>query len=179
MQIKRKGGFYNYSLVLPCFLLTCLTVVLFWLPPESPAKMVLGMNIFTSFFVLLLLLSKNIPSATETIPLIGAYYCINMVMIATSTCSCTIVVHIFFRGQGQVPPLLRKIFLQILARIYCMTPSPAAAAQPAQNKPPTNNKSSASIVTSAVNIQGLQTTSKFLFVFSIYLLLNTTFNFYV
>ncbi len=98
--------------------------VLFWLPPESPAKMILGMNIFTSFFVLLLLLSKNVPSATDKIPLIGAYYCLNMVMIAGSTCACTVVVHIYFRGNGKVPYILRKIFLQFLARILCMEGPP-------------------------------------------------------
>ena len=57
-------------------------------------------------------------------------------MIAASTCSCTVVVHIFFRGQGQVPSILRKIFLEILARIFCMvnTPPGAAAAAEAQAK---------------------------------------------
>lgn len=124
IKMRRKGGFYNYILVLPCILLSVLTMVLFWLPPESPAKMLLGMNIFTSFFVMLLLLSKNVPSATDKIPLIGAYYCLNMVMIATSTCACTVVVHIYFRGNGKVPYILRKIFLQFLARILCMVLPP-------------------------------------------------------
>ena len=82
------------------------------------------MSIFTSFFVLLLLLSKNVPSATDAIPLIGVYYCLNMVMIATSTICCTMVVHIFFRGQGQVPWILRKVFLEFLARIFCMVAPP-------------------------------------------------------
>jgi hypothetical protein len=86
--------------------------------------MVLGMNIFTSFFVLLLLLSKNVPSATNRIPLIGAYYCANMVMIAISTVCCTVVVHIFFRGNGKVPYLVRKIFLNGLARMFCMISPP-------------------------------------------------------
>lgn len=124
--------------LIECRVLTeCLKIkVLFWLPPESPAKMVLGMNIFTSFFVLLLLLSKNVPSATDKIPLIGAYYCLNMVMIATSTCSCTAVVHIFFRGQGQVPWLLRKIFLEFLARVFCMVTPPVLPPAPAYKKQP-------------------------------------------
>ena len=91
--------------------------------------MVLGMNIFTSFFVLLLLLSKNVPSATDRIPLIGGYYCLNMVMIATSTCACTVVVHIFFRGTGKIPYLIRKIFLDFLAKLFCMVP-PAALPAP-------------------------------------------------
>jgi len=95
--------------------------------------MLLGMNIFTSFFVLLLLLSKNVPSATDKIPLIGAYYCLNMLMIATSTIACTIVVHIFFRGQGKVPFLLRKIFLEFLGRLLCMAlPTPLPPLPPQQ-----------------------------------------------
>lgn len=107
------------------------------------------MNIFTSFFVLLLLLSKNVPSATDKIPLIGAYYCLNMVMIATSTCSCTVVVHIFFRGQGQVPTLLRKIFLEILAHIFCMIAPPVLPATAAKSK--TQSQQPATIITSLNN----------------------------
>ena len=38
-------AFYNYILILPCVLLSSLTLVLFWLPPESPAKMVLGTSL--------------------------------------------------------------------------------------------------------------------------------------
>lgn len=167
--MKRKGGFYNYILVLPCVLLSCLTTVnnnfnyfifknyhfftfnkiLFWLPPESPAKMVLGMNIFTSFFVLLLLLSKNVPSASDNIPVIGAYYCLNMVMIATSTCFCTAVVHIFFRGQGHVPFIIRKIFLEFLARIFCMVTPPALPPPPAKKS--RKMEAPATIITSVNN----------------------------
>ena len=42
LKLRRKVAFYNYILILPCVLLSSLTLVLFWLPPESPAKMVLG-----------------------------------------------------------------------------------------------------------------------------------------
>ena len=42
LTIKRQPAFYNYILILPCILLSSLTLVLFWLPPESPAKMQLG-----------------------------------------------------------------------------------------------------------------------------------------
>lgn len=42
LKIKRQPAFYNYILILPCILLSSLTLVLFWLPPESPAKMQLG-----------------------------------------------------------------------------------------------------------------------------------------
>ncbi|CAH8627957.1 unnamed protein product [Schistosoma mattheei] len=40
--LRRNAAFFSYILVLPCVLLASLTLVIFWLPPESPAKMVLG-----------------------------------------------------------------------------------------------------------------------------------------
>lgn len=42
IRVKRIAAFYNYILILPCVLLSSLTLVIFWLPPESPAKMILG-----------------------------------------------------------------------------------------------------------------------------------------
>lgn len=57
IKLRRKVAFYNYILILPCVLLSSLTLVLFWLPPESPAKMVLGKFIafiFTRVPILLL-----------------------------------------------------------------------------------------------------------------------------
>ena len=39
---RRSATFYTYILILPCVLLTSLTLVLYWIPPESPTKMALG-----------------------------------------------------------------------------------------------------------------------------------------
>lgn len=47
LVLRRRATFYSYILILPCVLLTSLTLVLFWIPPESPAKMQLGK---TNFF---------------------------------------------------------------------------------------------------------------------------------
>ena len=61
MIIQRKGGLYTYILILPCLLLSAATIVVFWLPPESPAKMILTISIFSGLFLLLLLLAESIP----------------------------------------------------------------------------------------------------------------------
>lgn len=42
INIKRQATFYNFVLIIPCVLLSVLTLVVFWLPCESPAKMMLG-----------------------------------------------------------------------------------------------------------------------------------------
>jgi hypothetical protein len=61
MIIQRKGGLYGYILILPCLLLSGATMVVFWIPPESPSKMILTISIFSGLFLLLLLLAESIP----------------------------------------------------------------------------------------------------------------------
>ncbi len=69
--VNRNPGFYTYLLIMPCVLLAILTMVVFWLPPETPSKIILGMNIFTAFFLLLLLLAELVPTSTNEVPYIG------------------------------------------------------------------------------------------------------------
>ena len=111
LVLERNPGFYTYLLIVPCILLAILTMVVFWLPPETPAKIILGMNIFTAFFLLLLLLADLVPTSTNEVPFIGIYFCLNMVMIAFSLFLCTIVVHLYFRADTfcKVPPILKMV----------------------------------------------------------------------
>jgi len=44
IYLQRVPMFHKYILILPCVLLSCLTLVIFWLPPESPAKVMLGQS---------------------------------------------------------------------------------------------------------------------------------------
>ncbi|VDP65343.1 unnamed protein product [Echinostoma caproni] len=132
MTIERQPAYYNYILILPCFLLSSLTLVLFWLPPETPAKMVLGMNIFVAFFLLLLLLQDSIPSASSSFPLIGNYYCINMTLVTLSTFLCLIVVNLHFRGDSrtEIPQWLRKLAIQHGARLLFVNVRPPGGKNP-------------------------------------------------
>jgi hypothetical protein len=42
LRILRRPLTYTYLLIIPCVLLSVLNLVIFWLPPEAPAKMMLG-----------------------------------------------------------------------------------------------------------------------------------------
>jgi hypothetical protein len=57
-------------------------------------------------------------------PQIGYYYCMNMVVVSVTAVLATIVIHIYVRGDRRqgVPPSIRRLFLQYLARVYCMVP---------------------------------------------------------
>uniref|UniRef100_A0A2C9K3Z8 Uncharacterized protein n=1 Tax=Biomphalaria glabrata TaxID=6526 RepID=A0A2C9K3Z8_BIOGL len=122
LVLRRRVAFYTFILIMPCALLSLLTMVIFWVPPESPAKLTLGMNIFLAFFVLLLLLAESTPKAASTIPLIGAYFCMNMIMITLSEVLACVVANMHFRGVriNRVPKCLRVFMINFMARVLCV-----------------------------------------------------------
>ncbi|KAK3729541.1 hypothetical protein RRG08_044056 [Elysia crispata] len=118
---QRRSAFYNYILILPCILLTSLTLVLFWIPPESPAKLMLGINIFVAFFLLLLLMEANLPPSAANVPLLGTYYCLNMVLITLSSFLNTFVVNLSFYGARRpLPGCMRKVVFELFGKILFM-----------------------------------------------------------
>jgi hypothetical protein len=110
----RNPGFYTYILILPCVLLAFLTMTVFWLPPESPSKIILGMSIFSGFVTLLLVLVELVPTSTNEVPYLGIYFCLNMIMIAISSFLCTMIVHMYFRADKffRLPQILKKVSIK-------------------------------------------------------------------
>uniref|UniRef100_A0A5K4F9M3 Neuronal acetylcholine receptor subunit alpha-7 n=1 Tax=Schistosoma mansoni TaxID=6183 RepID=A0A5K4F9M3_SCHMA len=116
--IKRKSAFYTYILIIPSILLSSLTSVIFWLPPPSPAKIVLAMNVFVAFLLLHLLLEDTTPAAASNFPLLGAYYCFNMGVITISMFLCCITVNIHFRtAETEQPSKWLRKFTAFMGRI--------------------------------------------------------------
>ncbi len=109
--LHRNPGFYTYLLIFPCVLLAFLTMTVFWLPPENPSKIILGMSIFSGFVTLLLVLVELVPTSSNEVPYIGIYFCINMIMIAISSFLCTVVVHLYFRADTfcKMPSIVKKV----------------------------------------------------------------------
>ncbi|KAL4239604.1 hypothetical protein ACF0H5_000413 [Mactra antiquata] len=118
---RRSATTYVYILILPCVLLATLTLVLYWIPPESPTKMSLGMSIYMAFFVLLLMFESSMPPASEGVPILGTYYCLNMMLITCSTFLNVFVVNLSYYGaRSPVPKLLRNVMFRFFARALCM-----------------------------------------------------------
>ncbi len=47
LALKRNLVFASYILTLPCVFLACLTLVVFWLPPDRPDRTALGEYVLT------------------------------------------------------------------------------------------------------------------------------------
>ena len=58
--------------MLPCVMLSALTLLVFCLPPDSGEKIALGVTVLLAFSVFMLAIAEKMPETSESIPLIGA-----------------------------------------------------------------------------------------------------------
>ncbi|CAD5113922.1 DgyrCDS3081 [Dimorphilus gyrociliatus] len=121
LNMKRRIVFSTYILTLPCIFLACLTLVVFWLPPDRPDRTSLAMSIFASFMVLLLILVEAAPPTAGSIPKLGLYYCFNVVIIMLAIVLSSLVVNIYRGGaDGKKPPKwLNAISLNCIVCLLC------------------------------------------------------------
>ena len=71
--IRRKILYYMYNVILPCLMMSTLTLLVFCLPPESGEKIALGVTVLLAFSVFMLAISEKLPETSESIPLLGEF----------------------------------------------------------------------------------------------------------
>jgi len=69
--IRRRTLYYLFNVIFPCLWLTALSLVGFWLPPDSGEKITLGITVLLAFSVFMLMIAENMPATSEFVPLMG------------------------------------------------------------------------------------------------------------
>ncbi|XP_076061263.1 neuronal acetylcholine receptor subunit alpha-10-like, partial [Oratosquilla oratoria] len=113
ITIRRKTLYYMYNVVLPCMMMSVLTLLVFCLPPDSGEKIALGVTVLLAFSVFMLAIAEKMPETSESIPLIGIYLTAVMTITSISIIMTVIVLNCHYRGpiQREVPPWMRRAFL--------------------------------------------------------------------
>ncbi|XP_014777761.1 neuronal acetylcholine receptor subunit alpha-5 [Octopus bimaculoides] len=109
-----------YTFLLPCFLLSSLSLVLFLLPSDFADKVTLGFGLFMAFFVLLLYLVSVLPPSQE-LPYFGIYLCFNLAILTLSTFLNVLVVNLAnSHARSKIAKPLRAIVFDFFAPILCL-----------------------------------------------------------
>ncbi|XP_070540319.1 neuronal acetylcholine receptor subunit alpha-10-like [Ptychodera flava] len=111
---RRRCLFYVFYLIMPCTLISLMTILTFFLPAESQGKISLGVTVLLSLTVFLLLVAEVMPASNE-VPVIGQYYAATMVLISVSLSMNVLVVNLYYRGPEKdslpVPDWAKKYLI--------------------------------------------------------------------
>ena len=116
ITMRRKTVFYTVNLIIPCVGISCLTILVFYLPSESGEKVTLCVSVLLSLTVFFLLLAEIIPPTSLAVPLLGKYLLFTMVLVTLSVMSTICVLNIGFRSPSthRLSARTRRVFLEWL-----------------------------------------------------------------
>ncbi|XP_076394950.1 neuronal acetylcholine receptor subunit alpha-10 isoform X3 [Megachile rotundata] len=118
IRLRRRPMFYVFNLILPCILINCAALLVFYMPSESGEKVTLGISALLSMTVFLMTIRETLPP-TEKTPLISLYYGVSICLVSFALGLAVVTLNVHHRGvRGtRVPGIVRSLFLDKLARI--------------------------------------------------------------
>ncbi|XP_058608229.1 neuronal acetylcholine receptor subunit alpha-3 isoform X2 [Onychostoma macrolepis] len=123
LYIRRLPLFYTINMIIPCLLISFLTVLVFYLPSDCGEKVTLCISVLLSLTVFLLVITETIPSTSLVIPLIGEYLLFTMIFVTLSIVITVFVLNVHYRTPKThtMPGWVQKVFLGLLPRVMFMT----------------------------------------------------------
>jgi len=85
------------ELIIPCVLISFLSVCVFYLPADAGEKMTMCISILLALVVFLLLVSKILPPTSITIPLIAKYLLFTFIMNIVTIVITVIIINWNFK----------------------------------------------------------------------------------
>ncbi|ESP01300.1 hypothetical protein LOTGIDRAFT_112016 [Lottia gigantea] len=113
--LRRKTLFYTVNLIIPCVLISFVSVCVFALPADAGEKITLCISILLALVVFLLLISKILPPSLK-IPLIAKYLLFTFIMNIIAIFSTVVIINRNYRTPRthRMPDWVRIVFLKYM-----------------------------------------------------------------
>ncbi|KAH9499312.1 Acetylcholine receptor subunit beta-like 1 [Bulinus truncatus] len=120
--LRRKTLFYTVHLIIPCVLISFVTVCVFVLPAHRGQKITLCISVLLALVWFLLLVSRLLPPSL-TIPLIAKYLLFTFIMNVTAIFATVIVINRNWitPHNKEMPHWVRVLFLRELPKYLFMS----------------------------------------------------------
>ncbi|XP_072226363.1 cholinergic receptor, nicotinic, alpha 11 [Leuresthes tenuis] len=117
ITIRRRTLYYALNLLIPCVLLSSMTLLIFVLPADSGEKISLGITVLLSLTVFMLLVAEIMPATSDSVPLIGQYFASIMIIVGMSVIATVVVLqyHHHDPNGGNMPKWVQLVLLQWVA----------------------------------------------------------------
>uniref|UniRef100_A0A183CIC1 Neur_chan_LBD domain-containing protein n=1 Tax=Globodera pallida TaxID=36090 RepID=A0A183CIC1_GLOPA len=129
LVVRRKPLYYIVNLVLPTSVITLVAVTGFFTPAstsnERREKLSLGIDSLLAMSILMMMVSEQMPTTSEYVPLFGLFYLSIIVIIFSGTLITALVlnVHLQKTYNRPIPPLITFIFFHKIAPWLGIRPS--------------------------------------------------------
>lgn len=122
ITLRRRTLFYTLNLIVPCVSISCLAVLVFYLPSDSGEKITLSISILLALNFFFLLLSDMNPPTSLVIPLIGKYLLFIMLVVTASILVTVYTIHINLNSPAThvMSPWVRRVFTEIMPKVLLM-----------------------------------------------------------
>ncbi|XP_072038542.1 neuronal acetylcholine receptor subunit alpha-7-like isoform X2 [Amphiura filiformis] len=114
MKLRRRSLYYSINILIPCVLLSALTLLGFTLPPDSGEKLSFDVTILLSLTVFMMIVAEAMPETSMAVPLISKYFTCTMIMVAASVVLTIFTLNLHHRHPKFTPPMPNWVRLVIL-----------------------------------------------------------------
>ncbi|XP_033102286.1 neuronal acetylcholine receptor subunit alpha-9-like [Anneissia japonica] len=125
--LKRRPEFFMGNILIPCVLLSFVTMLVFYLPPECDEKISFAITNLLAIILFQQLIAETLPPSADNSPLLSRYFTILVSMGCISILFTAFVLNVYNKNGGvRAPRWLRVLMLRKVARIVFYTPRAAS-----------------------------------------------------
>lgn len=130
IKMRRKTLFYTVNLIIPCLLISILSIAVFFLPVDAGEKTTMSVSILLALVVFLQVLVTNIlPPSSTSIPLFAKYLLVAVLLDVCAVINSIFVLNWHYKTPRthRMPKWVRTVFLQFLPKILFIQKSSSSS----------------------------------------------------